>query len=195
MDYNPYELLNININGKKAYGRPVEYDSGTTGPNSVKNSFGFYVKPIKIVTTCPDCGQGLELNVRYPDPPFPVVEFACYICRSKSQAVIDPFVDPFKGGNISLEDINPSIYKLERHDLGDTTVAERLSKDTKKKGKPKSSKKAKKSEEDIKKKVGDAIEAASNDVDGFVDYGKKKNILEAADGLEPEQFDDADLIE
>lgn len=194
MDYNPYELLNINVNGKKAYGRPVEYDSNTTGPNSVKNTFGYYVKPIRLVTTCPDCGQGLELNVRYPDPPFPVVEFACYICKSKSNVVIDPFVDPIKSGRVTLEDLNPNIYKLERHDLGDTTVAERLSKEAQKKGKPKNSKKPKKSEKNTKEKTEDTLEEILSG-NGFVDYGKKKSILEAAEGLEPEQFDDTDLID
>jgi len=194
MEYNPYELLNINVNGKKAYGRPVEYDSSTTGPNSVKNIFGYYVKPIKMVTTCPDCGQGLELNVRYPDPPFPVVDFACYICKSQSNIVRDPFIDPLKSGRITLEDLNPHIYKLERHDLGDTTVAERLSKDMQKKGKPKSSKKPKKSEKNTKEKTEDTLEDILSG-DGFVDYGKKGNILEAAEGLEPEQFDDADLLD
>jgi hypothetical protein len=193
MEYNPYELLNINVNGQKAYGRPVEYDSSTTGPNSVKNNFGYYVKPIKMVTTCPDCGQGLELNVRYPDPPFPVVDFACYICKSQS-VVRDPFVDPLKSGRITLEDLNPHIYKHERHDLGDTTVAERLSKDIQNKSKPKSSKKPKKSERNTKDKKEDTLEDILSG-GGFVDYGKKGNILEAAEGLEPEQFDDADLLD
>jgi hypothetical protein len=205
-DYNPYDILTISINGKNTYARPTEFDSVASSNNSTKNSFGFYVKPCSVVTTCPDCGQGIILSVKYPDPPFPIMNFECYICESKRSSIKNPFVNPLTSGIIKLEDLNPNIYRGNKIDLGDSTVEERLSKDASETKASKMPSKVKKDEKNTKTKAKNSKKGKSSiiehepvsDTDNFQDFVvyKNKKELEPAEGMEGlEDFDDQDFIE
>lgn len=114
MFYNPYDLIQMVVNGKATYGRPVEYDSQIKNQKTMKNAFGYFVKPIKVVTSCPDCGQGLSINVRLSDPPFMPVKYSCSICNPPPEAPVDPFVNPLETGRVALTELDPLLHNPDK---------------------------------------------------------------------------------
>jgi hypothetical protein len=119
--YNPYDLVDLIINGHQSYGRPIVFDSEVSDSDTMLNAFGEIVRPVKIASTCPDCGQGLELDIKVNNPPFHV-NVNCYMCNtqavnvpesmvaSKSGSAIDPFINPIRDGRMSMSDIDPLLY-------------------------------------------------------------------------------------
>ena len=78
--YNPYDLIEVKIKDHVLYGRPVEFDSEPIDLHNLTNKDGNIIKPIKLVTVCPDCGQGIEANIQVDEPPFKV-EIMCQHCN------------------------------------------------------------------------------------------------------------------
>jgi hypothetical protein len=113
-DYNPYVLLPLIINGKPIDGRPIEFDSQPVNQRTMKNAFGNLVKPSKVVTLCPDCGQGLQLAVKLAEPPFQPINFNCPYCRPKPLPMPDPFVNPLQSGRVPAAELDPLLHNPDR---------------------------------------------------------------------------------
>ena len=136
MIYNPYDLIDLLINGKKIHGRPIAFDSDITNHKTMENAFGNYVKPTKLSSCCPDCGQGLEFEVVLNDPPFDVVILTCYHCKPQAPSSPDPFMNPLDDGRIPIHDLDPllhdpnaalSFFKYVVNDDGnESSVADRI---------------------------------------------------------------------
>ncbi len=130
MSYNPYDLVKLTINGKPIDGRPFEFDSDVADQNSMKNAFDEFVKPKKVATICPDCGQGLYVDVNFSgqEPPFAVLNYSCPYCSPAQSPLIDPFVNPIDSDRISLVELDPLLHdpkdKLVESDI---PVAEQFS--------------------------------------------------------------------
>lgn len=124
-NYNPYDLLELVVNGHNIYGRPFEFDSEIV-TSDMKNDKDQYVKPVKIATTCPDCGSGLIFGVNLADPPFPVLNFDCTECNVGPPALEDPFINPLDIGRVKLSDIDSTIHDIkEKSDIPESAVADR----------------------------------------------------------------------
>lgn len=192
--YNPYDLLNIIIDGNQAYARPIAFDSDIVDHKNLKNAFGTYVKPNKIVTTCPKCGQGVQLDILLEEPPFPPYVCSCPNCYPKKAAMVDPFKNPIKSKSMTLEELDPLYHNIGQMslDIPSSTVQERLKddeEDVNKKVKPKPKKK------DKPKKVEEVIESES---DVVIPENNSSRTVPPALNTEMGQecdFDDNDLVE
>lgn len=127
MTYNPYDLLSLRINGKPIDGRPFAFDSDVADQLKMTNAAGVYVKPVKVTTVCPDCGQGLIFDVSLGDPPFPVIERVCEYCHPVPPPMADPFVNPLAERIIPVADLDPLARDVAAPlSVKQSTVAERL---------------------------------------------------------------------
>lgn len=153
--YNPYDLVSMTINGKQMYGRPTAFDSDVSDTKNMTNSFGNLVKPIQLSTTCPDCGQGLLIDVSLGDPPY---EFHtnCAICNPVVH-IPDPFINPVTTNIVPESQLDPLTANIDVPVDVESTVEDRLKK-----------KKAKKNKKDYYKKVDIA-----NDQDDFINKPKE----------------------
>lgn len=116
MNYNPYDLVPLVINGKATHGRPYEFDSDVVDQKNMKNSFGNYVKPSKVVTTCPDCSQAVHIDVKLGSPPFAAVEYSCSVCKPPPPVLLNPFVNPVKTGRVQAQDLDPLVKGMPAAD-------------------------------------------------------------------------------
>ena len=110
MNYNPYDLVQVDMYGEMINARPIVL-SGIVASNDFLDPFGRLVKPEKVVLTCPSCGSYIELTLNYDDSP-PYVGI-CGCCEERKPKYIDPFVNPVECGRISRYDLfssclNPS---------------------------------------------------------------------------------------
>jgi len=95
MTYNPYDLLQLCINGTEIYSRPIAFDSEVANSMTMTNASGGFVKPTQVSTICPDCGGGLVLDLpNLQDPPYPVLDFVCENCHPDAPEPINPFMNP-----------------------------------------------------------------------------------------------------
>lgn len=127
--YNPYDLVQLIVNDYPQYGRPIEFDSVITNQKTLLNAFGNIVKPTKVVTTCPDCGAGITVEIILDgSPPFAPYPVSC-TCARKIQPtpILDPFINPITAGLIKIDSLNPLTkegYKpLPKSDI---TVADKI---------------------------------------------------------------------
>lgn len=125
MNYNPYDLVPLLINGKPLSGRPLEFDSVVVDQKEMKNSFGSYVKPTRLSTVCPDCGAGLVVDVVLPEPPFKEVSITCEYCHAPPPPV-DPFENPLDTGRVDMRDLDPLVTGGAGLPDDGLTVQERL---------------------------------------------------------------------
>jgi hypothetical protein len=121
-DYNPYDLVQVSINGELLYARPVEFSSDIVDNNKMTNAFGAIVKPVKIAVTCPKCGSGLIVDVSLPHPPFGVCSLACVVCEPPLEKMEDPFINPVRSKTISLNDYDKSMHNFRDSIIGETVV-------------------------------------------------------------------------
>lgn len=127
MSYNPYDLVEMRINGVTIYGRPIEFDAEIADFNKLVDAFGNLIHPKRLSTTCPSCGQGLIVDACLPDPPFPIIERSCPYCRPNAPPPQDPFNNPLESGKILPHELDPLLHDLNRQlDFQEKTVAERL---------------------------------------------------------------------
>ena len=182
--YNPYDLVQLKINGHELYGRPVEFDSEPVDTHTMLNKDGNILRPTKITSTCPDCGQGLLFDVKVGDPPY-YIELDCYLCVVKTQPHINPFMNPIEDGRIKQSDIDPLLYNNENLIDVATAVSDRVS-DFGQTGDAAPSKATKAAKRARKPKKGSSTKQPT----------KTAKPLEKAEGLTEEiDFDDADMIE
>lgn len=190
MQYNPYDLVPLVLNGKTTYGRPVMFDSDVANQMTMQNRFGKYVKPSRIASTCPDCGQGFILDIRLSDPPFEPYLCSCPVCKPPPPPIPDPFINPLASGKITLNDLDPLLHDIDRPTVPEQTVAERLKiLPVSKPQPPQDMKPEKKTVKKPSKKSDDKPKST----DGFANHPAKR--LESADGINGEEFDDLDLVE
>lgn len=127
MQYNPYDLVPLLINGKEMSGRPFEFDTQVADQKTMLNAFGGYVKPTKISTCCPDCGGGMMIDVVMDDPPFDPVVINCQTCYPDLPAVADPFVNPLLSERIKGHELDPLLHNPdEQIKTDESTVKERM---------------------------------------------------------------------
>ena len=189
MQYNPYDQVQLIINGKPIYGRPTAFDSDVVDYKEMKNAFGKYVKPTQVVSTCPDCGQGFTLNIRLYGPPFDAYDCTCPICKKPPAPIPDPFINPISSGRITLNELDPMLHNISIPiDIPNSTVADRLKKSDKK-PKTKKTKKQSQTKQPIDERPS---------LDGFIEHEVKLHKLESAQGMEGDEqdlFDDGDMVE
>jgi len=126
-EYNPYDLVSMLINGQPIHGRPIEFDSEIVNFSKLTNAFGNLVRPKRLSTICPSCGQGLEVIVSLPDPPFPVIEHNCHYCRPDAAPLSDPFNNPIESGKIAQQELDPLLHDFSKKvEQPVETVAERF---------------------------------------------------------------------
>lgn len=131
--YNPYDLVKMTVNNKEIFGRPIALDSDVVNNNDLTNAFGNIVKPTKLSTVCPDCGQGLEFDVILDIPPFSTVNRRCYICSPETAIVsADPFMNPVADGRISEFDLDPLLHDPSQQVVSEeeSSVADRFKVET-----------------------------------------------------------------
>lgn len=129
MNYNPYDLIRIRINGQPTYGRPTQLDSTIVNQKTITNEFGKIVKPSRIVSTCVQCGHSVDATIRLNDPPFDIVDIICSRCKPPIDVFHDPFLNPLNSGRIAPSHLDtlahsprseieiiekPAIQKLEK---------------------------------------------------------------------------------
>lgn len=187
--YNPFDMIEILINGERQFARPYEFDSDIVDQKNMKNAFGKYVKPTKAITTCNKCGQGVVIDLKLDDPPFSIVTAACERCTPKSPKLGNPFINPVTAKVVSKVELDPILLDTKtKLEPVTTTVAERIEK-KKKPAKPKESSKSK----------GEAKEEKKDTVSEEMLVPKvSKRVVELppAEDMGAEQsFDDNDLIE
>jgi hypothetical protein len=124
-DYNPYALVQLLVNGKPIDGRPIAFDSDVVNQKTMKNAFGNFVKPSKVMSVCPDCGQGIEISLHLPDPPFQPYACACPYCRPTPPPVVDPFVNPIQSGRVHLAELDPLLHNPDKP-LEEGSVSDRF---------------------------------------------------------------------
>lgn len=121
--YNPYDMVEVIFNGHDTYARPIKLDSDIVDFDEMTNKDGDLVKPIEFSTTCPDCGDGVQITAIIQGPPFKL-EYTCsdYCpkCPIKKSSAINPFRKP-------PETIDPAISDTitpvkEKHNFEEATV-------------------------------------------------------------------------
>jgi hypothetical protein len=130
--YNPYDLVPMLINGQELTGRPIEFDSDVVDQMAMTNAFGAVIKPTKLSTVCPDCGQGLEVDVLLGEPPFSAVESICYHCNPEPPPQADPFMNPVDEGRIASHELDPLLHDPASQVVADeeSSVADRFQVET-----------------------------------------------------------------
>jgi hypothetical protein len=112
--YNPYDLINLVVNGKPMHGRVVALDSDIVNQKTMTNAFGVVVKPSRLSTMCPDCAQGFDFEYAFGDPPFPPVTYNCPYCKPGPSPVVNPFVNPVTSGRVPEVELNPILHNLDK---------------------------------------------------------------------------------
>lgn len=198
--YNPYDLVKIKINGHDTYGRPVAFDSTPVDTHTLLNKEGLIISPVLLTSVCPDCGQGLEINV---DRKLlsESVDIKCHLCQ-KEYIVSVPPTKPVKPNEQAVEPPDPLLCTSTNILDVNTTVSERMAlKSTDSSGtaqpqdnsKKRSDKKPAKKPVKRSKKPKDSINETV--VESFTE-AKKAEIVDKAEGLTEEvDFDDTDMIE
>lgn len=97
MNYNPYDLVEVNIYGIKVYARPFEFSGNIVNQQKSLDAFGNLVRPTKVLLTCPACGTGIEYAMHG--------ECICARCESSRPKPVHPFVDPIRMNIIALSDL------------------------------------------------------------------------------------------
>jgi hypothetical protein len=123
--YNPYELLQITVNGKPIDARPCEFSGEIVSQNDFTDDKGRLVVPTKLSTVCPDCGRGLFLEVEFKEPPFEH-DCQCPDCHPEPVQAPDPFMNPVEEGRIPYEDLDPLQQSDEQLEEEDSSLADRL---------------------------------------------------------------------
>ena len=197
--YNPYDMIPMVVNGEETVGRPVEFDSQITDFETMENAFGNAVKPSKVTTTCPRCGQGLEVFIKLLDPPFSPVHYNCEYCTPVEPEIHhDPFSNPIETGRMSSQELDPLLYNLREQVVpSEGSVADNWSEDA---------------GDLLASLAEEAPGASTKDTDEEIDQdlvaalapkkskkkrrkSKSKTKIEPADGLDEEIFDDSDLAD
>lgn len=200
MQYNPYDLVLLIVNGRQMYGRPVSFDSDVVDQKHMKNAFGKYVKPTQISSTCPDCGQGFIIDVKLSEPPFSAYQCLCPVCKPSPPPMLDPFINPVTTNRISVNELDPILHNItDPIPATVLTVADRMKLEKPKPNKQEKPKKSDKQESKQSKNKQKPIVATAQDDDGFVEYNDapKSTKLEPAEGMDGDEidFDDEDLVE
>lgn len=113
MNYNPYDMLQVSINGTMFMARPITFDSEVHDHIKMTNVKGHIIKPNRIATTCPRCAGGIECDVVLNDPPFPVIDINCDNCNPPYVA-IEPFIHPIQSGRIHITELSPNIADISQ---------------------------------------------------------------------------------
>lgn len=112
MTYNPYDLLQVRVDGESTYARVLELDSVITDHIKSKNANGLFAVPSLAITTCPKCSQPIQVNLSLPQPPFPVSDLSCAECNPIPQSEC-AFIDPIATGRMTLSDLTPTEAPIE----------------------------------------------------------------------------------
>jgi len=152
VNYNPYDILEISINGNKIHARPFQFDSEPSNYQTLENKEGRIIRPTKLASICPDCGQGLEIDIDLQDAPegwhqvSTYLSFNCYLCNANEVLVIqDPFFNPLEDGRVEEKDIDPLLVGVGEHLAeAEGTVADRIMMENAEETPPKAKKKVKK---------------------------------------------------
>ncbi len=127
--YNPYDLMQITIDGQPTQGRPFQFDSYVHDQMTMKNIEGNLVKPIKLSTICPKCGSGMIINLPVlPDPPFDILNFSCIECNPPVEPMPDPFMNPVNAGRMGKSELDHLL--AEDIEIGDGLVSDKIDLDS-----------------------------------------------------------------
>ena len=125
--YNPYDLVSMTINGQEIFGRPIAFDSDVVNNDDMTNAAGNYVVPTRLSSCCQDCGQGIEVDVYFEQPPFDVVVCECENCHPEPSDIIDPFMNPISEERIGEHELDPHMQDPNAEiDETESSVADRM---------------------------------------------------------------------
>lgn len=212
--YNPYDLVKIIVNGHDTFGRPVAFDTEPVNMHTLLNKNGEVIRPTKLSSVCPDCGQGIEILIQGKDLSL-CIEFKCYLCGNNNNAPIKkrptmrPNNMPASEANLlansskDLMSVESTVDQrinfkestddtVELKTASDALTNTSVKKTTKKarKRKPKAVPQNESIDSDIKQKPPDI-----NKINGAF-TNSRSIIIDKADGLTEEaDLDDTDMIE
>jgi hypothetical protein len=219
-NYNPYGLVPLLINGKAIDGRPYEFDSDVVNQKTMKNAFGEFVKPSKVVSVCPDCSQGLQIDVQLGEPPFTPVHYTCRFCRPAPLPLPDPFVNPTVSGRVPAFELDPMLRDpVKPLEIPDTVVSERFQMPqealplpssepqvahtpqqpartrAQKSNKKKAPQPVSEPVKPVPQPAPESAKPAPPPFDFTFTTSKPKPNVEPADGISEEEFDDSGMVE
>ena len=116
LNYNPYDLVKIVLNGEETNARPTSFSSTIT--NDCYDSLGRLITPTILSTTCNRCGELLNINVKFDQYPFNIINIYCKCSEFK-----DPFL-PIKFPKYKKDGEIESIENLDNfeNDLDDFII-------------------------------------------------------------------------
>lgn len=125
--YDPYELVEINIDGSSILARPFEFDSEPINQDLL-NAFGKQIKPTKFIAACPHCGSQVMVEAVSLKKSRSV---GCPECqRGVNKPLMpleDPFRNPIEAGVLRFIDLDLAIVDASKISNDDfETAAERL---------------------------------------------------------------------
>ena len=139
VEYDPYALVNLVVNGKKCHGRPYQFNTERVDHNTLLDKDGKYIWPTRCTAMCPECCGMLDIELTEPV----LGEFAldcrsvtkCGIHKSIIEATApdtDPFINPFSNRLMVLDGIDVDLVNALSTPVIDRniTVAERITKNT-----------------------------------------------------------------
>jgi len=99
---NPYDLVTVYVGNLAAQARPYDFDSEAVDQNAY-NAHGQPIRPIKAIASCPNCGAGIDIDLRLG------VVVNCDGCGLGTAPVVaplaDPFCNPVADGRIAAADL------------------------------------------------------------------------------------------
>lgn len=118
-DYNPYEPVRVVIGEAETLARPTEFDSEPVDVNTLVNKDGRTIRPVKFISTCPNCGHAIELEQDDYQPGNALVA-SCGNCGAGGEpvkeALSDPFWNPVGAGLAKDIDLDPSLAAPTQQD-------------------------------------------------------------------------------
>lgn len=194
---NPYDLIKIKINEQEIYARPVAFDSVPVNTHTLLNKDGNMIRPTMVSSICPDCGQGLEVNIS-KEQLLEEISVVCHICINKEQEVIKRPKrlinqrDMPKSQFQNIMDVQTTVGERVKFtdELNTITAEDNVSTEDAEKSEVKKKPARKRTKKNqTKKDVGESV------VESFTDAAKHRSVAKAEGISEEQDIDDADLIE
>lgn len=105
--YDPFAMINGNINGNIIFLRPVSFDSSDYN-KEYKKPDGSYIRPTMAQTTCPKCSCVIEQIIPFDFDFNKSINVNCVKCNPPLNNInLFPFEDPISNLKLNIIQINP----------------------------------------------------------------------------------------
>lgn len=110
MTHTPFDTLYGELNGEPITLRPILFDSSDYD-KEYKKSDGKYIRPTMAITTCPQCGSGIEAEIPIDYNILNPIKAKCLKCSPISSITLKfPFRDPIKSKTLNPMSINRNAF-------------------------------------------------------------------------------------